>query len=118
MVEHLKKGNITYTRHCFEAIIGGVHLIITGFVSIIHGLFPFLFEKYVAKTLISYYWRHFHNHPNHDIQEIIRHEREIAQRKQELLFNVDNVIDFEEQAIIYAEYEKMMKDHTGNIKLN
>lgn len=85
MVEHLKKGNISYGRHCVDAITGGGHLILTGIVSIIHGLFPFLFEKYVAKTMITYYWRHFHYHDNPDFQELIKYEKELADRKAKLL---------------------------------
>lgn len=85
MVEHLEKGNISYARHCVEAIVGGGHLILTGLVSIVHGLFPFLFEKYVAKTLITYYYRHFHNHSNPDFQELIKNEKALADRKSKLL---------------------------------
>lgn len=81
MVEHLKKGNTTYARHCVEAIVGGGHLILIGIVSIVHGLFPFIFEKYVARTLITYYWRHFHSHPNPDIQQIISNEKALIERK-------------------------------------
>lgn len=110
MVEHLEKGNTTYARHCVEAIVGGGHLILTGVVSVIHGLFPFLFEKYVAKTMITYYWRHFHTHPNPDIQRLITDEKELAFRKQKAYYGVDNVEDFEALMTIQAEMEKESKN--------
>lgn len=109
MIEHLKKGNVSYGRHFIDASIGGCHLIFTGIISIIHGLFPFLFEKYVAKTMITYYYRHFHNHPNRDFQEMIKNEKDFALRKQKALYGVDNVEDFEALATINAEYNKGKK---------
>lgn len=106
MIDHLEKGNTTYAKHCVEAIVGGGHLILTGLVSVVHGFFPFFFEKYVARTLITYYWRHFHYHPNPDVQEIVKKESDLALRRQKALYGIDGPEHYDAIATINAAINK------------
>lgn len=85
MIEHLKKSDCTYVEHLSGSFVGGLNLILTGFVSIIHGLLPFCFEQYVSKVLIQYYYQHFHLHPSPDVQKIIESEKLLMERKKEIL---------------------------------
>ena len=81
MNEHLKKSNTTYTAHLLWAVYAGCVLIITGFASILHGFFPFLFEGKAAKTIIEMFYRRLYNHPNKDYQYKIMKEMKKAKYK-------------------------------------
>ena len=78
MNEHLKKSNTTYTAHLLWAVYAGLVLIATGIASIVHGLFPFLFEATAAKTIINMFYRRLYNHPNPDYQYKIMKEMKKA----------------------------------------
>lgn len=78
MNDHLKKSNTTYTAHLVWAVYAGLVLIVTGIASIIHGLFPFLFEGTAAKTIINMFYRKLYNHPNPDYQYKIMKEMKKA----------------------------------------
>jgi hypothetical protein len=71
MSSHLKQSHQSYFSHMTWAVRAGARLITTGIVSIIHGLFPSLFEKYTAKIIIDLYYTRLHNHPNPEYQEMI-----------------------------------------------
>ena len=75
---HLKKSNTTYTAHLKWAVYAGSVLIITGLASIVHGIFPFLFEGTAAKTIINLFYRRLYNHPNPDYQYKIMKEMKKA----------------------------------------
>jgi hypothetical protein len=76
--DHLKKSNTTYIAHLTWAVYAGFVLIGTGFASIIHGLFPFLFDGTAAKTIINMFYRRLYNHPNPDYQYKIMKEMKKA----------------------------------------
>ena len=75
---HLQKSRTTYTAHLKWAVYAGSVLIITGFASILHGIFPSLFEGKAAKTIIELYYRRLYNHPNPDYQYKIMKEMKKA----------------------------------------
>lgn len=83
-MNHLEKSERTYYQHLFEAIFGGFKLILTGLVSILHGLFPSCFEQYVSSVIIGIYYRHFHLHPSPDVQQIIASEKQLMERKKSI----------------------------------
>jgi len=71
---HLKLSEVTYIDHLKWAIYSGFLLIAIGIASIIHGIFPALFEGTTATKIIELYWRHLYNHPNPEYQIKIREE--------------------------------------------
>ncbi len=75
---HLKKSRTTYTAHLKWAVYSGFYLIYLGFASIIHGIFPFLFEGTTASAIIKLFYRHLYNHPNKDYQYKIMKEMKKA----------------------------------------
>lgn len=50
---HLEFVNQTYFNHFIFSIKWGLFLIYTGFISIIHGLFPFLFPFVAPKNVLK-----------------------------------------------------------------
>lgn len=68
---HLTKSKVTYLEHLRWAILAGLRLIYSGIASIIHGIFPSLFDGVAPKTVIDIYHSHLENHPNQDYKEMI-----------------------------------------------
>lgn len=54
-MKHLKENNISYIKHLKFAFYIGFSMIISGFGCIIHGLFPFLFEKTASSKIKQLY---------------------------------------------------------------
>ena len=52
---HLKAANKSYFSHTKFAIVAGFDLILTGIISIIHGIIPTLFPFYAEKKINKYY---------------------------------------------------------------
>jgi hypothetical protein len=75
-LNHLNESNKSYKKHLFGAIKNGFLLIITGIVSIIHGIFPFLFTSFSAKTIINIYYDELHFHYNKEYREYIQNKIE------------------------------------------
>ena len=69
--KHLTKSKVNYLQHFCWAMVAGCRLIYAGIASIIHGLFPSLFDGVPAKVVIDIYHNHLKNHPNDDYQKLI-----------------------------------------------
>lgn len=52
---HLKEANKSYFSHTRFAIVAGFDLILTGIISIIHGIIPTLFPFYAEKKIDEYH---------------------------------------------------------------
>lgn len=52
---HLREANKGYYQHGKFAVIAGFDLIITGFISILHGLIPSFMPFYAEKKVDFYY---------------------------------------------------------------
>jgi hypothetical protein len=76
MSNHLKESNETYLSHCWWAIKSGIVMIVAGVISIIHGIFPNLFEFYTAKTVVDLYHKRLYNHKNKKYQDYIKSVKE------------------------------------------
>lgn len=70
--KHLDKSRVTYFQHLKWAMLAGIRLIYSGIASIIHGVFPNLFDGVAPKTIIDIYHTHLENHPNPDYKEMIK----------------------------------------------
>lgn len=70
--KHLDKSRVTYFQHLKWAVLAGIRLIYSGIASIIHGVFPNLFDGVAPKTIIDIYHTHLENHPNPDYKEMIK----------------------------------------------
>jgi hypothetical protein len=70
--KHLIESEKTYLNHLKGAIFYGFKMIIGGIISIIHGLFPFLFDGITAKIIIDIYHRELKNHKNKKYQNYIK----------------------------------------------
>lgn len=70
--KHLDKSKVTYFQHLKWAMLAGIRLIYSGIASIIHGVFPNLFDGIAPKTIIDIYHTHLENHPNPDYKEMIK----------------------------------------------
>jgi hypothetical protein len=73
-LDHLDDSNKNYKSHLYGAIKNGLLLIIAGLISIIHGLFPFLFKGFSAKTIINIYYDELHFHKNKEYREHINNK--------------------------------------------
>lgn len=69
--DHLNKSKVTYFQHLRWAVIAGLRLIYSGFTSILHGIFPSLFDGVAPKTVIDIYHSHLLGHPNTDYKKMI-----------------------------------------------
>ncbi len=69
--KHLDKSQVTYFQHLKWATVAGIRLIYSGIASIVHGLFPSLFDGVAPKTIIDIYHSHLENHPNTDYKKMI-----------------------------------------------
>jgi hypothetical protein len=69
--KHLNKSKVTYLEHLRWAILAGLRLIYSGIASIVHGIFPSLFDGVAPKTVIDIYHSHLENHPNQDYKVMI-----------------------------------------------
>lgn len=72
---HLEKSKVTYFQHLRWAILAGLRLIYSGIASIVHGIFPSLFDDVAPKTIINIYHSHLENHPNSDYKKMIEEEK-------------------------------------------
>lgn len=70
--DHLKKSKTTYINHLKWAFFSGATLIWAGFTSIIHGIFPNLFDGVAPKIIIKIYHSHLINHANPDYKDLIK----------------------------------------------
>lgn len=70
--KHLDNSKVTYIEHLRWAVVAGLRLIYSGVASIIHGIFPTLFDGVAPKTVIDIYHSHLVNHPNRDYKEMIK----------------------------------------------
>jgi hypothetical protein len=52
---HLKEANKSYFEHTKFAVVAGLDLILTGIISIIHGIIPTLFPFYAEKKIDEYH---------------------------------------------------------------
>ena len=52
---HLKAANKSYFEHTKFAVVAGLDLILTGIISIIHGIIPTLFPFYAEKKIDEYH---------------------------------------------------------------
>jgi len=68
---HLSASEETYKSHLFWATYAGIKLIMVGCSSIIHGVFPALFQGTAAKTIIDFYHQRLINHPNKEYTNYI-----------------------------------------------
>lgn len=68
---HLEKSKVTYFQHLRWAILAGFRLIYSGVASIIHGIFPNLFDGVAPKTIIDIYHSHLTDHPNDEYKKMI-----------------------------------------------
>ena len=50
-MKHLEEINMSYMQHLTLAMLNAVKLLISSFILIIHGIFPFLFPKTVSLIL-------------------------------------------------------------------
>jgi hypothetical protein len=75
---HLEKSKVTYWEHLQWATIAGFRLIYAGLSSIIHGVFPCLFDGTAPKHIIDIYHSHLEDHPNPQYKKMIK---EIKERK-------------------------------------
>ena len=69
--KHLQASKETYISHLFWATYAGVKLIVVGFSSIIHGIFPAVFQGTAAKTIINFYHERLVDHPNKEYTDYI-----------------------------------------------
>jgi len=73
---HLSKSKVTYFEHLRWAVLAGLRLIYSGVASIIHGIFPSLFDGVAPKTVIDIYHSHLVDHPNEDYKTMIKEAKE------------------------------------------
>jgi hypothetical protein len=72
ILNHLHESNVGYFTHSRWAILGGLKIIMIGFTSIIHGIFPNLFQFTPAKLVIDLYIDgNLDNHPNPKYREYV-----------------------------------------------
>jgi len=57
---HLREANKGYFSHAKFAIVAGFDLILTGIISIIHGIFPNILPFYSENKVESYYKKVVH----------------------------------------------------------
>lgn len=70
--KHLKISKVTYCQHLAWAILAGLRLIYAGITSIIHGIFPSLFDGTAPKQVIDIYHNHLEDHPNPAYRDMIK----------------------------------------------
>lgn len=73
--KHLEKSKVNYKQHFGWAMLSGFRLIYAGIASIIHGIFPSLFDGTPAKIVIDIYHNHLEKHPNEDYQKYIEQSK-------------------------------------------
>jgi len=74
-LNHLNDSHKNYKDHLYGAIKNGFLLISAGLISIIHGLLPFLFTSYAAKTVIDIYYNELHSHKNKNYKKYIEDKK-------------------------------------------
>lgn len=78
--KHLTKSKVSYFEHLKWATVAGFRLIYSGFASIVHGIFPSLFDGVAPKTVIDIYHSHLVNHPNDDYKIMIDQAKKLNDR--------------------------------------
>ena len=69
---HLSESHKTFYQHFKGAFYYGYKMLIGALASFIHGLFPFLLDGLIAKTIIDIYYDELHNHKNEKYQNYIK----------------------------------------------
>ncbi len=74
--EHPRTVGETYTEHFFMASSFGVPMILAGFACLLHGIFPFLFEKTGSNLVKTLYDRMVTNRIKSKNGQATEHELE------------------------------------------
>lgn len=72
--KHLNDSNCSYFEHLKFALYASGLLLIAGLASLVHAIFPNLFQGTSAHTVIKLYHQRLKNHPNKLYQEWIKNE--------------------------------------------